>query len=382
MLCRPSLGVNWTGALDGSATQARFLGLQDMAVSPEGVVYTTERDTVRKVTPVGDTSTLAGRWRTNNADYAEYADGAGSAARFSEMQGIALDAEGNLYVADTGNRAIRKVTSSGMVSTIAGRADRIGYTDGPLAQAAFTLPLAVAVDAAGAIYVLDAGKTEKAPYGGDTFIDAYVVRKISQDGMVSTVPGGVIAVPGEVRATFGGQTSIGDTLRREGRLAVDGEGNIFVSLTQWPRYSSGFPIGFSPSASYVQKITPAGVSTILAGSRALNSGAVRDGMGGDARFGNITSLSVDASGVLYAADGWDSPVIRRIDRDGEVSTVFSRLQRATSPELFEQLKVPTFETYGLYPSYAVAGPGGSLYLGVTPSGSFVWGAVLVKATRK
>lgn len=379
------IGFKETSAVDGPAAQARFEDRESMVVGADGTVYVLERDTVRKVTPAGFTSTLAGLWRTNNANSGSYADGLGTQARFSEAKGIALDAHGNIYVADMGNKAIRKVTASGVVSTIVGGPDRVGYADGPVAQAKFTRPMAIAVDLAGAIYVLDAGKTEKSLYGGVTFIDSYAIRKISPDGMVSTVPGGTIVPPETVRPTFAGQSSIGDSLGEGGQLAVDREGNIFVAVTQGPRYSSGFPIGLSTSASYIQKITPAGVSSVVAGSNSMDSTGYRDGAGDVARFTNISSLAVNASGVLYATDqpsNITGPVIRRIDRDAEVSTVFGRLMRSAHLSLFEKLGLPAFETYEIHASNVVAGPGDSLYMGIFSADFDFYGAVLVKATPK
>lgn len=367
--------------VDGSATQARFTRLQGLVVSPLGVVYTLEADSLRKVTPAGDTSTLAGR---PNVGGGAYVDGPGAQARFSGTQGLALDVQGNIYVADTGNKAIRKVTPAGMVSTIAGGPDREGYVDGPAAQAKFTRPMAVAVDVAGSIYVLDVGKTGKSSNGFGTFIDSYRIRKISPDGIVSTVPGGTITAPETVRKEFAGELSIGDSLSGEGQLAVDGEGNIFVSVTQWPRHASSFPVLYSPSASYIQKITPAGVATTVAGSRALDSAQVLDGTGQAARFFELYSLTVDAAGVLYAADrsGGGRPTVRRIDRDGEVNTLFGRLRRSANLALFDKLGLPEFETYEMHASYLSAWPDGSLYMGIYSADNDYYDTVLVKATRR
>lgn len=122
-----------------------------LAVDAAGNVFTVSNDnTVRKITPTGVVTTLAG-----STGVAGFANGTGSAARFNGPQGIALDAAGDLYVADTYNRAIRKVTPAGLVTTIAGAPTRYNSLDGPLATASFESPWGIAVDAIGSIYVTE-----------------------------------------------------------------------------------------------------------------------------------------------------------------------------------------------------------------------------------
>jgi sugar lactone lactonase YvrE len=141
-----------------------------IVASRDGVLYVSDRGdhTIRKITPQGVVTTVAGL-----ANESGSADGNGSAARFNQPSGLALDALGNLYVADSGNKTVRKIMPTGLVSTIAGRAGFGGDEDG--ADATFLEPRYLAVDAAGAVYVAELNKR--------------LLRKISPTGFVSTVAG-------------------------------------------------------------------------------------------------------------------------------------------------------------------------------------------------
>ena len=158
-----------TIAGDGSpATLADPFGI---AVGEDGTIYVADAgdsNQIRKITPDGSVTTLAGGREGS-------ADGAGAQASFHTPSGLAIDADGNLYVADTGNNRIRKVTPEGVVSTIAGDGTA-GYADGPSAQARFNGPIGVAVDKDGNVYV------------ADSYNDR--IRKISKDGQVTTLGAG------------------------------------------------------------------------------------------------------------------------------------------------------------------------------------------------
>ena len=151
-------------------SQAAFSDPFGIAVAKDGAMYISdagESNRIRKITPEGVVSTFAG----GNEGFA---DGVGSAASFNTPSGLAIDSNGNLYVADTANNRIRKITPAGEVSTIAGDGTA-GYLDGSAAQARFNGPIGVAVDSRGNVFV------------ADTYNDR--IRLISPDGNVSTLAG-------------------------------------------------------------------------------------------------------------------------------------------------------------------------------------------------
>lgn len=158
------LAVDNTGAVyaaAGSTGPAAGLPIY-VPTRPYGAIY--------KINSDKTVSLLAGK-----ADVPGMVDGTGDSARFSSVGGGVLDSAGNLYVADTANHVVRKITPAGLVSTIAGQPGTPGYSDGTAAQAKFWLPVDVKIDAQGNLYVADHNNA--------------VVRKISPGGVVSTVVG-------------------------------------------------------------------------------------------------------------------------------------------------------------------------------------------------
>jgi sugar lactone lactonase YvrE len=146
-----SAGV--TGSTNATGTAASFSSPGGVALDSSGNVYVADmgNNLIRKITPGGVVMTLAG------SGAATFADGTGTAASFNYPEGIAVDSSGNVYVADTSNNMIRKITSVGVVTTLAGSAGVTGATNGPACQALFYAPTAVAVDSSGTVYVTDAG---------------------------------------------------------------------------------------------------------------------------------------------------------------------------------------------------------------------------------
>jgi len=143
-------GSGSPGYGDGAARETRFADPFGVAVAADGSVYLTdagEANRIRKVSPEGVVTTLAGGREG-------FADGAGAGASFNTPSALALDAAGNLYVADTGNNRVRKVTPEGVVTTLAGDG-AAGYVDGPASQARFDSPVGLTVDKDGNVYVAD-----------------------------------------------------------------------------------------------------------------------------------------------------------------------------------------------------------------------------------
>lgn len=196
------------GADEGTMplTAARFADPYGVAVDAAGAIYIADagdNNRIRKLTPGGASSTLAGGKEG-------YADGPGAQAMFNTPSGIAIDAQGNLYVADTGNNAVRKVAPDGTVSTLAG-GGAPGRADGKGKEARFNGPVGVAVDKDGVVYV------------ADTYNDA--IRRIASDGTVATIAGG--GAPGDadgaaLKAGFDTPCA----------LVVDGDGALLIADTR------------------------------------------------------------------------------------------------------------------------------------------------------
>ena len=180
-----------------------------------GVVYVadTVSDTIRKIAPGGVVTTLAGFYGSLGWD-----DGIGRTARFAGPTGVAVDANGNIYVVDRTNHTIRKVTPAGNVTTFAGLANTPGGTDGTGSAARFSNPLGIAVDSAGTVYVAEGVSR---------------VRTITPAGVVSTLASGA-----------------GSGLNFPRGIAVDSTGNVYVA---------------DQNNHTILKIAPGGIVTTLAG---------------------------------------------------------------------------------------------------------------------
>ncbi len=274
------------GWADGTGSAARFNGPLGVAADSAGNVYVADYKncTIRKVTPGGVVTTLAGQAGSWGGD-----DGTGSAARFGEVTGVAVDSAGNVYVADLCNHTIRKVTPGGVVTTLAGRAGASGSADGTGSAARFNEPYGVTVDSAGNVFVAD--------------LLNFTIRKVTPSGVVTTLAG-LAGSPGSADGTgsaarFGTHNWVGGPAG----VAVDSAGNVYVADT-W-NYT-------------VRKVTPGGVVTTLAGLAGGQASA--DGTGSAARFNSPFGVAVDSAGNVYVADSYNH-TIRKVTPGGVVTTL-------------------------------------------------------------
>jgi hypothetical protein len=268
-------GVSGIG--DGAGSSALFWFPAGLATDPAGNVYVADGDlasTIRKITPAGAVSTIAG-----SAGLTGSGDGMGSAASFAFLEGLAIDGSGNLFVADSFNDAIRRVTPSGAVTTLAGSAGS-GREDGIGTSARFFFPSGIAADPSGNLYVPEANHT---------------VRKVTAAGVVTTFAGSA----GHNGSTDG--TGAAARFFFPGGAAADAGGNVYVA----------------DGNNTIRKITPAGVVTTLAGSSDTTGST--DGTGSAARFAGPASLAADHAGNVYVADQ-PSNTIRKITPAGVVTT--------------------------------------------------------------
>jgi hypothetical protein len=266
------------GSSDGTGSAASFGCLDQVAVDSAGNVYVADwgNEEIRKITPSGVVTTLAGA-----AGQTGSSDGTGSAARFWFPTGVAVDSAGDVFVADSGNDEIRMITPSGVVTTLAGSVEQYGYCDGTGGEARFAWPTGVAVDSAGNVYVADSGND--------------VVREITPSGVVTTLAGSA--------GQQGSDDGTGSAARFDGPsgVAVDSVGNVYVA-------DSG--------NCEIRVITPSGVVSTLAGS--AGQAGSSDGSGSAARFDGPCGVTVDSAGNVYVTD---SDEIRKITPSGVVTTL-------------------------------------------------------------
>jgi sugar lactone lactonase YvrE len=251
------------GYAEGPALEAKFIYPWGIAIDNDGTLFVSDSNRVRKITTAGIVSTIAG------TATAGYADGTGEDARFNTPAGLALDGDGNLYVADMYNSRIRKITPSGVVSTVAGSVD--GFADGTGDDAKFDHAAGITMGNDGNLYVAD-GYNHR-------------VRKVTPTGVVSTVAGD--------GKTYEG-TSAESILLYPMDLVMNKEGFIYVSDVR----------------GEIMSIAPNGEVTTFAGSLGT---AYLDGTATDAKFGYVFGLEVTSDGTVYACDPWND-AIRKIQK--------------------------------------------------------------------
>lgn len=273
---------NPPGWVDATGSAARFSSPTAVAVDSLGNIYVADENNhvIRKVTPAGVVSTLAGK-----AGEAGLIDGVSAVARFNRPSGVAVDGAGNVFVADTHNGAIRRITPQGNTTTIAsGPPDQPSFEDAPAGNAGFALPTGVAVDAAGNVYVADQYNS--------------AIRKVTPQGRVVLVAGNL-----QAQGMLDGTGATALFYWPQG-ITIDGSGNLLVADT---------------GNNAIRKVTPAGTVTTVAGQGRSHPGFI-NGPAASARFSQPRGIAVDGAGNVYVAD-LNISVIRVISAAGEVSVL-------------------------------------------------------------
>ena len=288
---------------NGASTITPINNPMGIAVDLQGNVYVSEFNRIKKITPSGDISVLAGNGVLG------YKDTIGAYAEFKYPTGLAVDVQGNVFVADRDNTVIRKITPDGVVSTFA-CSSPYGYADGIGTDAKFWGPNAIAIDKLGNLFVTDYGNKR--------------IRKITPDGTVSTLAGDGVS---DFRDGPGDQAEFFDI---EG-IAVDQQENVYVAELWNARIRKitpdgfvstfagtttgfvggyGYPHGIATDADgnvyvghetygMISKLTPTGINSVYAGT---GTEGYTDGPVVSAQFKLINCLAADALGNLYVSD--------------------------------------------------------------------------------
>ena len=288
------------GAADGAGSAASFAGPGGLACDAAGNVFVADTDNsiIRKITPAGIVSTVVG-----------------AEAGLDSPAGVACDKDGNLYVADTYNHVIRKVDPAGVVSILAGAVGEMDLVDGPGAAARFCYPGGVACDAAGNVYVAD---TEN-----------QAIRKITPSGTVSTLVGleAGLNSPAGVACDAAGTVYVADTLNSVIlKVTPTGDISTLVGASAGLSYPAGVAVG-AGGAVYITDtdahaiclVSPSGDVSTVAGS--VGEPGSADGYGSAARFDGPRGIARDAAGTIYVADTANDTVRRgTLDTSAPVTT--------------------------------------------------------------
>jgi uncharacterized protein (TIGR03437 family) len=274
-----------SGPGDGcKATDANLLSPTGIALDAEGNLYIADNNDqrIRKVNTAGIISTVAG---TGTLGFSGDGGAATSANLFSSW-GVGLDGKGNFYIADRVNNRIRKVDAAGIITTVAGNGTAgFGGDGGPATSASLRAPQAVLFDGAGNMYIADTNN--------------FRVRKVNPVGIITTIAG------------YGGSSPLGDggaaTSAGVGpaSLALDAAGNMYIADT---------------SNARIRKINTAGVMSTIAGTGTSGSGGIGDGGPAINAVVFPQGIALDAAGNIYVGDFGNNRV-RKIDTAGIITTV-------------------------------------------------------------
>jgi sugar lactone lactonase YvrE len=296
------------GYLDGSGLQAQFKTPRGICIDSQGNIFIADagNNRIRKIEPSGNhtVTTFAG------SGIEGYADGTGTNAVFASPNGMCIDNQDNLYVTDWWNFKIRKITPTGVVTTVAGTTQ--GFTDGAANIAKFSYMEGICIDAQGNLFVADGGNNR--------------IRKITPAGLVSTVAG----------STSGYQDGVGTSAKFDypSGICIDSNNNLYICES------------FNRK---IRKITSAGVVSTIAGS----TWGTADGQGTAAQFNYPTGICLDALGNLFVADQANNR-IRKITPSGLVSTYSGSVQGNLDGDLSTALF--------LMPSHLIFDASSNLYI--------------------
>lgn len=370
-------GLELEGAIDGSAESARLLGPAGITHDAQDNVYFVDGGTlVRKISADGSVTTIAGI-----AESFGSVDGNGRFAKFNGLRGIAIDRTGNIYVTENINKTIRKITPNGVVSTVAGKAGESGFIDGYGTNARFTQPIGVTIDGNGDIWIADLGDAELGISGKIRRINAAgLVQTLIITGDVPSAPAGIVVAPDGSIIVSETKSSNVYTLRGSGIsyvstknfdllngvpagtevaylsdypvLSYNNNGELMLADTYTNRilklnstwsgtfrevgnHKDGtlsnavynFPTAFTQLSNgdiyvsdlgnkMIRRIRGSLVSTAV-GKRSYGA---NDGLGKNASFYSAFGLSSDGNGKIVVADA-NNNVIRSIDSNGMVETI-------------------------------------------------------------
>jgi uncharacterized protein (TIGR03437 family) len=353
---------NWGYTGDGGPATAAQIGFPwGVAVGPSGNLYISDilNDVVREVSPSGTISTVAG-----NGSFGYSGDGAtATSAQLSLPEGLAADASGNLYIADTVNQRVRMVSTAGIITTVAGNGIP-GYSGdgGPATSAKLWEPTDVAVDAAGDLFIADESNSR--------------VRKVAAGGTITTVAGsGSQGYSGDGAGATGAQFNglCGLALDNSGNLYImdcgnqrirevaagivttfvggginDGGLGVFANLNQptaVARDNAGNTYVADPGNNRIRKVAADGTIATIAGTGITGSSG--DGApAANAQLNAPRGVALDASGNLYIADTGNFR-IRKMDASGNISTVAGSGTAGYSGDGASALKARIGYIYGL-----------------------------------